>query len=223
MVQPLQPVDRSRRDGWGAHRDHRLGPSLGWGKGACRRPYGSARSPAYRNSHRHCRHAWGRLGDGSLCGGQEPHHPAAGRLSRRPRPIAGGGAPPRSGYHSGSATGRLKAGRRSLCDAARCTHPPFRRERGAASRSGAGRSAGTAIAIGRSADPARAVELRRADCRSCGSAARNREARRGSRSPPGGGRDGSAEARSRSFIASTAGSSGSASAPLVRAAIRATW
>ena len=35
-----------------------------------------------------------------FAGGQEPRHPAAGGLPRRPRPVAGRGAAPRPGYRS---------------------------------------------------------------------------------------------------------------------------
>src|SRR5215472_5209433 len=67
MVQPLQPVDRTRRSGRGADRDHRLVPSLGRGDSTCRRSRGPARSSAYRRAHCNRRHTRGRLGDGPLC------------------------------------------------------------------------------------------------------------------------------------------------------------
>ena len=109
-----------------------------WGgrKTARCRSLGAARTPAYCRAHRDSRHARCCLGDGPLCGSRpEPRHSAAG-LSRRPRPIASGGAPPRSNHHSGAAAGRLETGRRSLRHAARRACPPVWGDGGETTRSG---------------------------------------------------------------------------------------
>ena len=57
--------------------------------------------------------------------------------SRRSGAAAGRGPAPRPGHRRRAAAGRAEADRRSLCDAARCAGPPFRRDGGAASRPGA--------------------------------------------------------------------------------------
>ena len=120
------------------------------------------------------------------------------------------------------AAGRIEAGRRSLCDAARCAGPPVRRDRGAAARSGVGRNAGAVVATRRGAEPAGAVEFCRADYRARRSHAGDGAAHRGSRPSLGAGRNGSAAARSRLLPRRRPSSSGSASALPARAAIRAT-
>ena len=198
MVRPLQPVDRTRRDGWGADRDHRLGSSLGWGKGTCRRCDDPPPTPACHRPHRHCRYSRCRMGDGPLCGrGWKHHHSAAGRASRRPRFLADEGPPPRRDHCPRVAAGRTEAGRRSLSDAARCTGPPIWRNRGAAPRSGPRQPARAVVAARRGAEPAGAVELRRADYRARRSDAGDGAAHRGSRPSLGAGRDGGAATRSR--------------------------
>ena len=184
---------------------------------------GPARSPAYRRPHRDRRHARRRLGDWpALRTGKSRRHPAAGRLraALAPLPVEALRLDP------ATAQGLRRVGLKRVgdlyCDAARRARPPFRRNGGAAARSGAGRSAGAVVAVGRSAGPAGAAELCRADCRSRRSAARNRAARRRISFPAWRGRGSERGGSTSPFTASTAGSSGSASAPLVRAAIRAT-
>ncbi len=180
------------------------------------------RTPARHRPYRHRRYARRRLGDWpALRGGGSVIILPPGERSRRPRFRCRSKA---LRLDPTTAQGLRRVGLKRVGDlyrdAARCTCPPIWRNRGAAPRSGARQPARAVVAARRSAEPPGAVELRRADCRS-----RRSGAARPSGSPrissfawrgKGWGRGDSISA----FTASTAGSSGSCSAPPARAASR---